>query len=450
MHAAHRLTLVGLLIAFTPSLAVAQTGIPWHPNLPEAQQLARQQQRLLLIHFYSDTCPPCRKLEQTVFVNPDVFRAMAANYIPVKINGERSRNIAVQFQVDRWPTDVIADAAGRVLYKTVSPQDPARYIQLLNAVAADFRAATAPAQVAGGAVPPGGLGGVYGAAANDNRRVSPQMSMYSPGGYSPGGATPPPQPALSADPYAPQTAAAGNYHAPLQQSSALAYGGTPAPRAQADAYASQYAPQEVRDGAQGLGYDPRSAWGGPANTLDAGSYQNNPPASPPAGPPPMTTRPAWQENRFVSNPEVGYRGPAGPSSAADLPRPGVPSTSVPSQANPIGLDGFCPVTLQEQERWSKGDPRWGAVHRNSTYLFLSQEHQQRFLSDPDRYSPVLSGFDPARYVDRGELVAGQRAHGMWFREKIYLFADEQSLNRFSQAPEYYAQRADEIMASAAR
>ena len=114
------------------------------------------------------------------------------------------------------------------------------------------------------------------------------------------------------------------------------------------------------------------------------------------------------------------------------------------------MDGFCPVTLLEQERWVKGDPRWGAVHRGCTYLFLSQQHQQRFLADPDRYSPVLSGFDPTRYVDRGELVPGQRAHGMWFRGRTYLFADEQSLDRFSQAPEFYAQRAHEIMMAPGR
>jgi len=114
------------------------------------------------------------------------------------------------------------------------------------------------------------------------------------------------------------------------------------------------------------------------------------------------------------------------------------------------MEGFCAVTLSEQERWVKGDPRWGAVHRGRTYLFLSQPHQQRFLADPDRYSPILSGYDPVRYVDRGELVPGQRRHGMWFRGKIYLFADEESLNRFSAAPDVYAQRAHEIMLSAGR
>jgi protein disulfide-isomerase len=448
MRAALRLTLVGLLVASLPSSAFAQGGIPWLYDLAEAQQLARQHQRLLLVHFYSDTCPPCRKLEQNVFVNPDVHRAMAANYIPVKINGDRSRNIAVQFQVDRWPMDVIADPAGRVLYKTVSPQDPARYVQLLNAVAADFRAATAPAQVAGGGGGAGTGGGAYASAAYDNRSVSPQMAMASPG-------MPPqlPQQALSADPYAPQTPAAANYRSPAPQVSTPvsggAYSGMPPARQAADAYASQYAPPQTQTALQGAGYDPRSAWGGPTAIGGAAPDETRPPASPALNPPP-TNRPAWQENRFVANQDGGIRGSAERGPAAGWPRAEVPGNSNAPAANPIGLDGFCPVTLQEQERWSKGDARWGAVHRGATYLFLSQEHQQRFLADPDRYSPVLSGWDPARYVDRGELVTGQRAHGMWFRGKIYLFADEQSLNRFYQAPEYYAQRADEIMATAVR
>ena len=153
MRTSLRLALVGMLFTSALPPVLAQTRIPWLQNLQEAQQIANQEQRLLLIHFYSDTCPPCRRLEQVVFPNPEVCRAMSMNYIPVKINGERDRDTAKQFQVDRWPTDVIADAQGRIVYKTVSPQDPARYVQLLNAVAADFRATMAPVAAAGRASP---------------------------------------------------------------------------------------------------------------------------------------------------------------------------------------------------------------------------------------------------------------------------------------------------------
>jgi YHS domain-containing protein len=164
--------------------------------------------------------------------------------------------------------------------------------------------------------------------------------------------------------------------------------------------------------------------------------------SPPSGfnhQPPAPRNPAG--NTF-SNP---YAQPP----ASDLP-PAGPTNFEPARSMPLALDGFCPVTLAEEEKWEKGDPAWGALHRGRTYLFYNQEQQQRFLADPDRYSPVLSGYDPTQYVDASQAVPGLRQHGMWFRGKIYLFASEASLDKFSRNPEHYAERAHEIMMTAGR
>jgi YHS domain-containing protein len=92
-----------------------------------------------------------------------------------------------------------------------------------------------------------------------------------------------------------------------------------------------------------------------------------------------------------------------------------------------------------------GVAQWGAVHRGRTYLFTSQAQQQKFLSDPDRYSPILSGIDPTQFIDSGAVADGKRNHGMWFRGKMYLFSSEESLQRFQGSPEYYAQRSREVM-----
>ena len=386
MQEALRLTTFAFVLASASLSAFAQGEIPWRHNLPEARHIASQEQRLLLIHFYSDNCPPCRKLDKVVFTNLDVHRAMAANYVPVKINADRSRDLAAQFQVDRWPTDVIADQQGRILYKTVSPQDPGRYVQLLNAVAADFRAGSPPMQVANRGAPP---------PAAPHAGAAPPMDFAGPNS------------------------------------------GPPLSHEQINPYAGHQADTSAAHGAQhSTAYDPRSSWAPPTPAGGAPGYA---PAAP--APPPAHVRapvgPGWQENRFVTN-----------RMEADVPAPAAVPGATPAMMD--GLDGYCPVTLQEQERWVRGDARWGAVHRGCTYLFLSQDHQQRFLSNPDHYSPVLSGLDPARYVDRGELVPGRRAHGMWFRGKVYLFADEQSLDRFSQSPDFYAQRSYEIMMTAGR
>jgi YHS domain-containing protein/thioredoxin-related protein len=431
-----RLVLTGILFTCALPSALAQTRIPWLENLQQAQQIAHQEQRLLLIHFYSDTCPPCRRLEQVVFPNPEVYRAMSMNYVPVKINGDRARDTAMRFQVTGWPTDVIADAQGRVIYKTVSPPDPARYVQLLNAVAADSRAAAAPVAGAGRGTPSAEPAVNHAFAAYNNRSDSGSPPVYPAAeartdSLDSRAGRGQPYAVRGTDPYGAQV------RGPMDAGSQPSFAAAPVPREQVNPYVSPYAPASSPGSSpRASDYDLRSSWS-PAPPMNdaAPNVSARQSLSTPTNDV-SSISPGWQENCFASNPSVSEAPAAS----------GPPSTASAPQA----MDGFCPVTLSEQERWVKGDPRWGAVHRGCTYLFLSQQHQQRFLSDPDRYSPVLSGFDPAHYVDRGELVPGQRAHGMWFRGKTYLFADEQSLDRFAQAPEFYAQRAHEIMMAAGR
>ena len=112
----------------------------------------------------------------------------------------------------------------------------------------------------------------------------------------------------------------------------------------------------------------------------------------------------------------------------------------PRQNPPLGLDGYCPVTLVERERWVKGDPKFGAHHQGRTYLFASAEAQAKFLQDQgyQKYAPALSGFDPVKYAERGELVDGKRVHGVFFHNQVFLFADEAGLQQFWADPERYA------------
>jgi YHS domain-containing protein len=78
-------------------------------------------------------------------------------------------------------------------------------------------------------------------------------------------------------------------------------------------------------------------------------------------------------------------------------------------------------------------------------LFASAAHQQKFLANPDAYSPVLSGYDPVQFAAGGKLVEGKRAYGITYKQRLFLFADEASLNQFVKAPNNYAQPAYQAM-----
>jgi len=114
-----------------------------------------------------------------------------------------------------------------------------------------------------------------------------------------------------------------------------------------------------------------------------------------------------------------------------------PVAQLPPGNPPLGLDGYCPVQLGENERWVLGDRRWGLIHRGRTYLFASPEDRDRFNADPDRYAPVLSGNDVVLAVERGEMVPGRREHGGWFEGRVYLFSSEATFARFDANPYHY-------------
>jgi YHS domain-containing protein/thiol-disulfide isomerase/thioredoxin len=161
--------------------------------------------------------------------------------------------------------------------------------------------------------------------------------------------------------------------------------------------------------------------GGPGHAMAA---MNNPtPTQPAYQPPAPGAGPAQAASQVGSLVESTYQ--AGTPSATQQPAP-------------VGLDGYCPVALCEQHQWVPGNRQWGCVYRGRTYLFCSEEAKQKFWNNPDRYAPVASGIDPVLAVEQGQQVDGRRAHGVFFEDRVYLFADEQSLERFRQNPDRYA------------
>jgi YHS domain-containing protein len=98
--------------------------------------------------------------------------------------------------------------------------------------------------------------------------------------------------------------------------------------------------------------------------------------------------------------------------------------------------------------WKKADPKYGAIHRGRTYLFVSENAQRKFLANPDGFAPVLSGCDPVRFARTGELVEGKREYGLVTPgpdKRIFLFADEQALKVFESNPGEFAEAARQAM-----
>jgi thiol-disulfide isomerase/thioredoxin/YHS domain-containing protein len=445
--------LLSTVLLVLPLLATARAeeGPHWEVSIEAAKRIAAQSNRLVLIHFWARWCGPCRNLEANVFKQPGVGPAMEAHFVPVKINVDvdDGHAIAHTYGVERLPTDVIITPTNRVLAKLSCPDNPAQYLAQLDQAATNAPGSqAAPNMVAQG-----------------SRNSTPLIENP----YRSGAPVPP------ADPMAPQP---GSMPPPAYGPAAygpVAYGpgavppgvGGPGSNGPGMSGPGVGAPNIGAPAIGGPGMMGPAAAGPPGTPMQAApigppglpnasmaSAQMNLPGSPaPAGP-----TDHWTGMHNPGEVVVNTAGPIGGMNPPQVPGPGSPQTLAMAgylptaaasrpPAKPTGLEGFCPVTLVERSRtapqdprcWIPGDARWGAVHRGMTYLFAGPEEQKRFLADPDRYSPVLSGNDPVLAFDRGQLQMGRREYGTFYDNRIYLFVSNETLEKFRQNARRYAE-----------
>ena len=124
-----------LLIALMSMASRAADLIQWAPDWETARQAAVAQNKLLLIHFWAHNCAPCTHVDEHVFPRPSVAQMMHENFVPLKINVDEHPELRRQYQVDRWPTDVVVTPAGEVVHQMVTPLDPQQYAQRLSTIA---------------------------------------------------------------------------------------------------------------------------------------------------------------------------------------------------------------------------------------------------------------------------------------------------------------------------
>ncbi len=453
---------LGILALLAPTTVLAQSAIRWEPNLEIAKQRAAQSGRLVLVHFWADWCRSCKVMDREVFSRREVASALEANYVCVKVNTDFRPQTGKQFGIVALPTDVILSPNGQQVAKFTGGASPGDYIAKLTQVAQSTRQGAPTHFARGPQTPPPPTGGAY----------QPPAFAQNPVGQPPVAPPPMHQPPMAPPPMVPPPVT----QPPFSQPPAGQFALNQPPAGQPGAAMAPVAP--------GYGDDRRPVY--PPNPQPSPSLGMSPGGpfadrGAPSPQPPTEQRP-WENPMVVGvapppavAPPVAppmpppaappTMAPGGMAQGGDWPgQPREPTVGAPRQPDPqpgpagnppLGLDGCCPVQLCDdmnngqigptQRKWTLGNRQWGVIHRGRTYLFSSPENAGRFQAQPDRYAPILSGNDVVMAVDEHRSVEGRRDYGAFFGNQIYLFANESSLARFEQAPNRYADYAQQTM-----
>ncbi|MGB6045007.1 MAG: thioredoxin family protein [Pirellulales bacterium] len=407
---------LSILVASIAGGSLQATEIQWQSSIDQAQQIAAQSSRLVLVHFWSATCEPCRKLDQNVYDHPGIGPQIEASYVPVKVNAEEQPELRRRYQVQFVPTDVILAPDGKIVAHRACPQDRFEYLAgLVHVASADVaNRSSGPQGVVNN--PPVSNPLVSNPLVN-NPLVSNPLVNNPPGGLAGANKLRAGQLTLAEQQAGP---AAGARVADAAAGLGDRYKDLVAPPGQP--------PVQQPPVRQPLAQQPPVQQ--PIQPPMDGGRHNEPPVNsdPATNPNPQVPSSEGDSRRISADLPVWPRQPAGTQIGQPAEPPATP---------PLGLDGTCPVELVDNERWVPGDRRWGAIHRGKLYLFAKPDHQKRFLANPDFYSPALAGNDPVLAIDQKEFVPGNRKHGLFYEKRVFLFSSEETLARFYENPSRY-------------
>lgn len=400
---------VCLVLVFAVAAAShAEAGIPWHENLVAAKSASVSSQRPLLVIFTAAWSEDSDRFLQTTLSSPEAVGVVCACFEAVRLDVDMNPELARRLRVTHLPTACVIDANEQLLFQFQCSESSADFVAYAaRAVqhAAAAKHAARPVSVPTAAPPTAPL-------AMSRGPVGPAtLPPAAQPAYPP--ATPPAFPGdrnLSAS--TPGGSPAGSPHGVVAPPAGYGVGAYPT-----TTFPAPVVPPAAAAAEKSASRKPLVAlWESTASVFRRSPVEEKPtPTAETPTPQPLN----------LDSPGIAAAQP----SAAPAPA-----------AMPMGMDGYCPVTLLEKGAWVTGNVQYGARHRGRTYLFAGPGEQQAFFTAPDRYAPVLSGDDPVLAMDTGRRVPGDRNYGLTYESRTYLFASPETLNAFTAAPDVYARR----------
>lgn len=126
------------IIALIAMLVNSRRSVPqlvFEPFSPTLVETARSAGKPVVIDFAADWCVPCREMERTTFVDPEVVRE-AAGFVRLRANltAENATNDALikQFGVEGVPTTVFINGRGAIRKRRVGYVGPSEFLTYLH------------------------------------------------------------------------------------------------------------------------------------------------------------------------------------------------------------------------------------------------------------------------------------------------------------------------------
>ena len=134
------------------------------------------------------------------------------------------------------------------------------------------------------------------------------------------------------------------------------------------------------------------------------------------------------------------------------PQLGLIETTPEQATEPAAYNGYCPIALVTTGQKVQGNTEFAVRHRGRIYLCQNADAVKKFLQTPDRFSPILSGYDPMVFLATGQLIEGTIEHALHDPASgtVILFANADSQKQFKADPAKNAKALSYILNAATK
>jgi thioredoxin-related protein len=115
------------------ALAAESGAINWVPA-EVAKDMQAKQGKGLYLYFYADWCHYCKKMESETLKDQGIAGYINANYVPVRINGDKDPALAAKFRVQGFPAHGFSEKEGKPVSMLPGYVPPAEFLVVLKYV----------------------------------------------------------------------------------------------------------------------------------------------------------------------------------------------------------------------------------------------------------------------------------------------------------------------------
>lgn len=125
-----------MLILLTLISVVAHAQVNWLHDYKMARALSANNGKFIVMDFWATWCGPCKVMDKELWQKPEAMQ-VAERFIPLKVDIDRERGLAMEFGANAFPKVVVVDVLGNIIWERVGYSRPEDYLEILERLPAE-------------------------------------------------------------------------------------------------------------------------------------------------------------------------------------------------------------------------------------------------------------------------------------------------------------------------